>query len=74
LLAVCARLQDHAVLCSNITDVHGIEVHWVWTSKFVYFRYIFRFLLHSSKGETRGQGGTNPGRRITAGGQKVTMS
>jgi len=24
-------LQGHAVLCSKITDVHGIEVHWVRT-------------------------------------------
>jgi len=28
----------HAVLCSKIADVHGIEVHDVRTRKFVYFR------------------------------------
>jgi len=38
--------KAHAVLCSKIADVHGIEVHDVLTLKFVNFRKIFRFLLH----------------------------
>jgi len=70
-LAVCARLQGHAVLCSKITDVHGIEVHWVRTRKFVYFRYIFRFLLHIARGEKRGARGHNsPGAESLRGAKK----
>ena len=52
-------MQGHALLCSKITDVHGIEVHWVRTWKFVYFRYIFRFLLHITRDEKRGARGDN---------------
>jgi len=38
--------KTHAVLCSEIADVHGIEVHDVRTWKFVCFQNIFRFLSH----------------------------
>jgi len=38
--------KTHAILCSKIADVYGIEVHDVRTWTFVYFRKIFRFLLH----------------------------
>jgi len=38
--------KTHAVLCSKIADVHGIEVHNVRTWKCVYFPKIFRFLSH----------------------------
>jgi len=38
--------KTHATLCSKIADVHGIEVHDVRTWKFVYFRKLFRLLLH----------------------------
>jgi len=43
-------------LCSKIADVHGIEVHDVRTWKFVYFRKIFRFLLHNTRDVTRSKG------------------
>jgi len=49
----------HAVLCSKIADVYGIEVHDVWTRKFVYFRKIFRVLLHNTRDVTRGERGNN---------------
>jgi len=63
----------HDVLCSKIADVHGTEVHDVRTSKFVYFRKIFRFLLHIVKGVTRGwQEGTIPRAPNHCVGQKVT--
>jgi len=38
--------KAHAVLRSKIADVHGKEVHDVWTWKFVWFRKNFLFLLH----------------------------
>jgi len=38
--------KTHAILCSIIAVVHAIEVHQVRTWRFVYFRQIFRFLLH----------------------------
>ena len=45
----------HVVLCSKIAeDVHGIEVHDIRIWKFVYFRKLFRFLLHNTRGVTRG--------------------
>ena len=50
----------HAVLCSKIADVHGIEVNDVRAWKFVYFRKIFRFLLHHTRDIKRGKGGTIP--------------
>ena len=49
----------HAVLYSKIADVHGIEVHDVRTRKFVYFRKIFRFLLHNTRDVTRRERGQN---------------
>jgi len=50
----------HAVWCSKIADVHGIEVHDARTWKFVYFRKIFRFLLNNTRDVTRGERGHNP--------------
>jgi len=38
--------KTHAILCSKLTDVHGIEVCNVRTWKFVYFRNGFWLLLH----------------------------
>jgi len=35
----------HAILCSKIVDVHGIEVHEVRTQNFI-FRRTFQLLLH----------------------------
>jgi len=49
----------HVVLCSKIADVHGIEVHDVRTWNFVYFRKLFRFLLHNTRGVTRASRGHN---------------
>jgi len=50
----------HAVLCSKIRYVHGIEFHDVRIWKFVYFRKIFRFLLHNTTDVTRGKGDKIP--------------
>ena len=55
-----------AVLCSKIADVHNVR-----TWKLVYFRKIFRFLLHNTRDVTRGKGAQFSGHQITAGGQKV---
>ena len=38
--------KTHAVLCSKIADMHGVEVHDFRTWKFVHFRNIFLFLSH----------------------------
>jgi len=55
--------------------VHGIEVHEVRTWNFDYFRKIFRFLLHITRGVTRGARGTIPQMPNHCGGQNVsTMS
>ena len=48
----------HAVLCSKIADVHGIEVRDLRTWKFVSFRKIFRF-LYNTRNVTKGERGHN---------------
>jgi len=63
----------HAILCSKIADVHGIDVHDHRTWNFFYFRKIVRFLLHSTRNVTKwGKGAQFRGCRITVGGQKLT--
>jgi len=61
----------HAILCSKIADVNGIEVHDVRTWKFVYFRKLFRFLLLNTRDVRRGQGGTIPRTRNHCWGPKI---
>jgi len=56
-VSLCKLYAVGLILCSKITDVHGIEVNDVLTWKFVYFQNIFRFLLHNTRDVTRGQGG-----------------
>jgi len=57
-VSLCKLYAVGLILCSKIADVHGIEVNDVLTWKFVYFQKSFRFLLHSTRDVTRGQGGT----------------
>jgi len=64
------QLQAHGVFRSKIADVHGIEVHEVGTWKFVYFRKIFLFLLHITRGVTRGSRDTIPRAPNHCGGPK----
>ena len=61
----------HAILCSQIADVHGIEVHDLRTWKTFLFRKIFRFLFYNTRSVTKGgKWAQFCGRRNTAGAQK----
>jgi len=68
-LVVCATARPWRIVF-KIEDVHGIELHDVRSWKFVYFRKIFLFLLHITRGVRRGARGTIPRTPNHCGGPK----